>query len=122
MTNYFNKKIEHSLHQQVSQLKRKTIENEDLSEVVQESETFVRNKKPVGDELGKKSIFYDPDWNPSGKAPFGLKNIPYNPRTFQRETNLAPRLNGLEDIPLPKSLNQPNRKREGQNNDQDKKS
>ncbi|QEU61217.1 Aim4 [Kluyveromyces lactis] len=87
----------HSLQQQVSQLKRKNIENEDLSDVRKED-----IKKPMSAELGSKSIFYDPDWNPSGKAPFGLKNIPYNARTFRRDTPIEPRLNGLKEIPLPK--------------------
>ncbi|CDO95152.1 unnamed protein product [Kluyveromyces dobzhanskii CBS 2104] len=88
---------EHSLQHQLSTLKRKNIENEDLSDLRQEA-----TKRPIAAELGKKSIFYDPEWNPMGRAPFGLKNIPYNPRTFKRNTEVEPRLNGLDNIPLPK--------------------
>lgn len=38
-------------------------------------------------ELGPKSIFYDPDWNPKGEAPDGFRNVPYNPKTFKRLHN-----------------------------------
>ncbi|CCF59864.1 hypothetical protein KAFR_0I00830 [Kazachstania africana CBS 2517] len=52
--------------------------------------------------LGKKSIFYDKDWNPDGIAPKGYRNIPHNPTTFVRKTRLTPQLSGLSNIKLPK--------------------
>lgn len=56
------------------------------------------------EELGARSIFYDPDWNPSGTAPKGYKNIPYNPNTFTRQTDsFPPQLAGLEDVAIPLS-------------------
>lgn len=55
-------------------------------------------------ELGSKSIFYDPDWNSTGDAPPGFKNIPYNPATFTRKDETIERqLAGLTDIPRPPS-------------------
>lgn len=49
------------------------------------------SKKPSG----KKSIFYDPDWNIEGIPPSGEKFIPYNPNTFKRRNELKTRLAGL---------------------------
>lgn len=45
--------------------------------------------------LGRKSIFYDPDWNPEGIPPPGERQIAYNPATFKRKTELKARLAGL---------------------------
>lgn len=57
-------------------------------------------------ELGTKSIFFDPEWNPKGIAPRGHKNIPYNPFTFKPKEAGKGQANeveieGIEDIPLP---------------------
>jgi len=51
--------------------------------------------------LGKKSIFYDPDWNKEGIAPPGCKNVKYNEMTFRKGKTTTPRLCGLNDIQLP---------------------
>ena len=69
--------IEHSLQQQVSSLKRQTIDQ------TIESADGQTHKKSVPGDLGRKSIFYDADWNPNGKAPYNYKNVPYNPKTFK---------------------------------------
>ena len=53
-------------------------------------------------ELGIRSIFYDKDWNPRGTAPSHYRNIPYNPATFKRRTEVQARLGNLENIRIPK--------------------
>lgn len=53
------------------------------------------NNKRTDGGLGKKSIFYDPDWNPEGIPPPGERQIAYNQATFKRKTELRPRLVGL---------------------------
>ncbi|CAI4923768.1 ANM_HP_G0108060.mRNA.1.CDS.1 [Saccharomyces cerevisiae] len=53
-------------------------------------------------ELGIRSIFYDKDWNPRGTAPSHYRNIPYNPATFKRRTEVQARLGNLENIKIPK--------------------
>ena len=55
------------------------------------NDTEEPSKKPSG----KKSIFYDPDWNLEGIPPPGEKFIPYNPITFKRRNELKTRLAGL---------------------------
>ncbi|QID84366.1 hypothetical protein GRS66_006867 [Saccharomyces pastorianus] len=52
-------------------------------------------------ELGVRSIFYDKDWNPKGAAPSNYRNIPYNPGTFERRTEVKVRLRNLGNIVLP---------------------
>ncbi|CAI4059063.1 hypothetical protein N7582_001276 [Saccharomyces uvarum] len=52
-------------------------------------------------ELGVRSIFYDKDWNLKGAAPPNYRNIPYNPGTFERRTEVKARLGNLENITLP---------------------
>ena len=59
-----------------------------------------RKGKPPA-ELGRRSIFYDPDWNADGQAPEGFRNIPYNPTTFKRRGPLITRLAGLDNIVIP---------------------
>ncbi|CUS24474.1 LAQU0S16e02520g1_1 [Lachancea quebecensis] len=59
------------------------------------------NMKSQG--LGERSIFYDREWNPEGKAPSGYKNVPYNQHTFKRKSRAEPQLQGLNSIPLPSS-------------------
>ncbi|ANZ73798.1 BA75_00492T0 [Komagataella pastoris] len=47
--------------------------------------------------LGKRSIFYEPQWNPLGKAPKGFKNVPYplkNPKDYPSDPT-------TEKIPIP---------------------
>lgn len=51
--------------------------------------------KRVDGGLGRKSIFYDPDWNPKGIPPSGERQIAYNPATFKRKIELKSRLAGL---------------------------
>ncbi|CCD24211.1 Aim4p NDAI_0C05520 [Naumovozyma dairenensis CBS 421] len=55
-------------------------------------------------ELGKRSIFYDEDWNPTGSAPSEqFRNIPYNPSTFVRKgPDIDPIMHGLENVLYPK--------------------
>ncbi|QHS71754.1 Aim4p [Saccharomyces paradoxus] len=53
-------------------------------------------------ELGIRSIFYDKDWNQRGIAPPHYRNIPYNPETFKRRTEVQPRLGNLGNIKIPK--------------------
>ncbi|CCK68046.1 Aim4p KNAG_0A03660 [Huiozyma naganishii CBS 8797] len=55
-------------------------------------------------ELSSKSIFFDPDWNPEGRAPLGHKNISYNFATFNRRLELEPKLSGLHNVKLPDVL------------------
>lgn len=53
-------------------------------------------------QLGSKSIFYDPDWNPKGEAPAGHKNVPYAPHTFKRKGDTAPpQMAGLTNVKPP---------------------
>ncbi|CAI4060166.1 hypothetical protein SUVZ_04G4050 [Saccharomyces uvarum] len=52
-------------------------------------------------ELGVRSIFYDKDWNLKGVAPSNYRNIPYNPGTFERRTEVKVRLGNLGNITLP---------------------
>lgn len=61
------------------------------------------DKKSSREELGSKSIFYDPEWNPKGLAPPGFRNISYNPITFTRKQNSFQKNTlGLQGINLPK--------------------
>ncbi|AQZ09520.1 AIM4 (YBR194W) [Zygosaccharomyces parabailii] len=48
------------------------------------------SEKSTNPALGSRSIFYDPEWNPEGKAPPGFKNVPYNPSTFTRKPGSLP--------------------------------
>lgn len=52
-------------------------------------------------ELGIRSIFYDRDWNQRGIAPPHYRNIPYNPETFKRRTEVQARLGHLGNIKIP---------------------
>ncbi|GAV46969.1 hypothetical protein ZYGR_0C00110 [Zygosaccharomyces rouxii] len=58
-------------------------------------------EKPNHEELGSKSIFYDPEWNPKGLAPPGFKNVAYNPATFTRkQSSLQRHMLGINaDLP-----------------------
>ncbi|CCE90425.1 Aim4p TDEL_0B02960 [Torulaspora delbrueckii] len=68
----------------------------------QEPQGLGEEEKSRANELGAKSIFYDPDWNRTGEAPPGFKNIPYNPATFTRKNETIERhLAGLGNIPRP---------------------
>lgn len=58
-------------------------------------------QKPTVEILGKKSIFYDPDWNPDGVAPENCKNITYNKETFIRRKPVKVRLGYIDEIKLP---------------------
>lgn len=58
-------------------------------------------KEDLTGPLGKKSIFYDEEWNPEGLAPPYCKNVKYNHATFVRRSVLKPRLADLHDIKLP---------------------
>lgn len=51
--------------------------------------------RKIDGSLGRKSIFYDPDWNPEGIPPPGERQIAYNLATFKRKIELKPRLAGL---------------------------
>ncbi|SCW03608.1 LAFE_0G14224g1_1 [Lachancea fermentati] len=69
-----------------------------------ESKGISKNKNDNSTmELGERSIFYDVEWNPQGVAPFGLRNIPYNPRTFKVKEPVEAILCDLKDIPVPSS-------------------
>lgn len=69
-----------------------------MSNSIKEKDTS-KNKnvsKQMHDKVrSKKSIFYDPEWNPEGIEPIGERNVPYNPVTFKRKNELNPRLAGL---------------------------
>lgn len=54
------------------------------------------------EELGSKSIFYDPEWNPKGVAPPGFRNVAYNPTTFTRKQGSLQRHALGINIDLPK--------------------
>ncbi|CAR23594.1 Aim4p [Lachancea thermotolerans CBS 6340] len=61
------------------------------------------NNNVKNQELGERSIFYDHEWNPEGKAPSGYKNVPYNQYTFKRKSKVEPKLQGFKSIPFPSS-------------------
>lgn len=60
------------------------------------NQNYNERNKAVMKELGKKSIFYDPEWNPEGYPPPGEKSLPYNESTFKRRTEVNPLLAGLD--------------------------
>ncbi|SMN19601.1 similar to Saccharomyces cerevisiae YBR194W AIM4 Protein proposed to be associated with the nuclear pore complex [Maudiozyma saulgeensis] len=81
-----------------------------LAKLKNDLDFMIRNKigkvdndkeEDLGEILGKKSVFYDPDWNEEGVAPPGCKNVRYNEATFKRRRVVTPRLCGLNDIQLP---------------------
>ncbi|SCU91801.1 LAMI_0E07338g1_1 [Lachancea mirantina] len=57
--------------------------------------------KVSSNELGKRSIFYDPEWNPEGRPPLGLANVAYNAATFMPRKPVQDALAGLQEIPTP---------------------
>ncbi|CAI4037428.1 hypothetical protein SMKI_02G3030 [Saccharomyces mikatae IFO 1815] len=55
-------------------------------------------------EYGRRSIFFDKDWNLKGIAPSHHRNIPYNPRTFKRRIEVRARLGNLSNIKIPNEI------------------
>ncbi|CCC68300.1 hypothetical protein NCAS_0B02160 [Naumovozyma castellii] len=79
----------------------KDIKNETVLDAQPQNEASKRDLV----ELKEKSIFYDKDWNAEGKAPFDLRNIPYNSKTFvRRGPPINPMLAGLDTTNIPEPI------------------
>lgn len=88
----------------VSQASTLTTNSIDIGKEAKEKLNSGNKSTLQNEKLGKKSIFYDSDWNPSGKPPNGYRNVSYNQDTFVRKFQLKPRLGALRDIKIPEEI------------------